>query len=182
MDIIAGGWWLENRGDGTFTPHRYMPASVSGGRIALMDVLGNGRLGVVAGQEVADWERKKIPLSPLVWFERPEDPRQVPWPMHVIDWVFCGHSLGVGDVNGDGEQEVVVGEHNPFWPYRSRCRLIAYRKADPRGIAWTKHVIDGRFEHHDGAKVVELAPGRTAILSHGWKDSIYVHLWEMDRG
>jgi hypothetical protein len=38
--------------------------------------------------------------------------------------------------------------------------------------------VDDRFEHHDGAKVIELEPGRFGIMSHGWRDSLYVHLWE----
>jgi hypothetical protein len=29
--------------------------------------------------------------------------------------------------------------------------------------------------------VFEPSPGRTAIASHGWKDSIYVGMWEAKR-
>ncbi len=177
-DIIAGPWWLENLGNGEFTPHRYAPQGIVVGRMALMSIAGSGRPDVVIGQEVADWQRKIIPLSPLVWVERPADPRAVPWPVHIIDWVFCAHSIGVGDIDGDGEDEVVCGEHNPFWPYRSRCRLLVYKKADPAGRSWKKLTLEDRFEHHVGAKVVPWTGGGQAILSHGWKDSIYVHLWE----
>ena len=55
-----------------------------------------------------------------------------------------------------------------------------YKKADPQGRSWYRHTIDDRFEHHDGTKVVELVPGKPAIISHGWKDSRYVHIWEAD--
>jgi hypothetical protein len=41
-------------------------------------------------------------------------------------------------------------------------------------------VLDDRFEHHDGTKVFEVAPGHLGIISHGWTDSRYVHLWEMN--
>jgi hypothetical protein len=177
-DIIAGPWWLENLGDGSFAPHRYAPEGIVVGRMGLMDIAGNGRLDVVIGQEVADWEGRTIPQSPLIWLERPADPRKVPWPTHVIDSVFCAHSIGVGDLDGDGESEIVCGEHNPFWPYRSRCRLMIFKKADSQGRSWKKYTLDDRFEHHVGAKVFEISPGRLAIASHGWKDSIYVHLWE----
>jgi hypothetical protein len=83
----------------------------------------------------------------------------------------------VADLYGDGQPELIVGEHDPFTPYRSRSRLMVYKKADPAGLTWRPYVIDDRFEHHDGTKVVELWPGRLGIVSHGWADSRYVHLW-----
>ena len=46
------------------------------------------------------------------------------------------------------------------------------------GIAWSRFPIDNRFEHHDGAKTVDLGAGRLAIISHGWQEQTYVHLWE----
>ena len=41
-------------------------------------------------------------------------------------------------------------------------------------------MLDDRFEQHDGAKVVELAPGKFGIIGHGWAESRYVHLWKAD--
>ncbi len=35
-----------------------------------------------------------------------------------------------------------------------------------------------QFEHHVGAKVFEVSPGKLGIASHGWRDTRYVHLWE----
>ncbi len=55
--------------------------------------------------------------------------------------------------------------------------MYVYKKADPAGRSWYRYTLDDRFEHHDGTKVVELHPGKPAIISHGWLDSIYVHLW-----
>lgn len=83
-----------------------------------------------------------------------------------------------GDLDGDGEIEVIVGEHDPFKPYRARYRLYVYKKAEPQGRAWARFPIDDRFEHHDGTKVFEVAPGRLAIVSHAWMDVKVVHLWE----
>ena len=55
--------------------------------------------------------------------------------------------------------------------------LLVYKQANADGTIWKQYVVDNRFEHHDGAKVVELWPGQLAIISHGWADSRYVHLW-----
>ena len=200
LDVVAGPYWLENVGDG-FRVHEvapgfaqaYVPLTDTGAgtgpvrsenadltisRVGVADVNGNGRPDIVVGQLGLDFELRVTPLSRLAWLEHPEEPRQSPWSVHVVDRVRCPHSLDVADLDGDGEVEIVVGEHDPFRPYRTRCRLLVYKKAEPGGRAWVRHVVDDRFEHHVGARVFEVAPGRLAIASHGWVDSRYVHLWE----
>jgi VCBS repeat protein/FG-GAP repeat protein len=176
-DIVAGSHWLENRGDGSFRPH-VIAEGFKVARLGIADINGDGRPDVVLGEEVLDFEKRVTPVSRVAWFENPPDPRQGPWLMHLVDAVRCPHSISVADLDGDGVAEIVCGEHDPFWPYRSQCRLLLYQRADPAGIAWKRQPLDDRFEHHDGAKSIELAPGRQGIISHGWTDSIYVHLWE----
>jgi hypothetical protein len=177
LDIVTGAWWLENMGNGSFKPHK-IAEGFSTARLVIADVNNNGRPDIVAGEEVLDFKNHKTPLSRLAWFENPGSPATDTWKMHVIDTLRCPHSLGAADLDGDSEVEIVCAEHDPFLPYHSECRLMVYKKADPLGRAWYRYTLDDRFEHHDGAKIFEVAPGRLAIASHGWVDNRYVHLWE----
>lgn len=175
LDVVAGHWWLENVGDGTFTP-RQLAQGFRTARVKVADVNGDGRLDVIIGEE--ELGEEAIPFTRVAWLEQLEDPRSGPWPADVIDTVRCPHSLGVADLDADGEPELVVGEHDKLYPYRSRSKLYVYKKAEPAGRAWYRYCLDDRFEHHDGAQIIELAPGRLGIISHGWAEGKYVHLWE----
>ncbi len=184
IDLVSGCWWFENRGDGTFAAHEVSaPGAFEGCRLGLMDVNGNGRLDIVAGEQLFDFEKKVAPLARLAWLEHPENPSNgQPWKRHVIDWLRCPHSVAVADLDGDGEPEVIAGEHDPFWPYRNQCRLYVYKKAYSDGSSWKRYQLDDRFEHHCGTLVTEFEPGRPVILSHGWQDKRYVHIWEAPAG
>ena len=178
LDVVAGTHWLENLGDGTFKAHKliddddFYPA-----RLRILDVDGDGQPEVVMGQEKMDYPTKFLPFSLLSYFKPGADIRQ-PWTAHAIDKVRCAHSIEAADLDGDGEIELIVGEHDPFNPYRHRARLYVYKKANEKASAWRRYTLPGEYEHHDGTKLIELTGGRYGIMSHGWKDNIYVHLWE----
>jgi hypothetical protein len=178
LDLVAGPYWLENHGDGTFEPHLLAEGFKGTSRVRVTDINGDGRPDVVLTEEAVDYQTRQASFARVAWLENTGDPRHKPFAVHVIDRVRSPHSLDVADLDGDGELELVVGEHDPFKEYRSQSRLYVYKKSDPKGRAWNRFVLDDRFEHHDGAKVFELAPGRLGIISHGWMDSLYVHLWE----
>ncbi|MGQ9686296.1 MAG: FG-GAP repeat domain-containing protein [Thiobacillaceae bacterium] len=178
LDVLAGPYWLENRGDGTFMPHQIVEGLYAA-RLRLADIDGDGRLEALMGEEVLDFEKHVAPLGKIAWFRPAQGNAAELWTMQAVDLIRCPHSLDAADLDGDGQLEIVAAEHDPFWPYRAQCRLIVYKRADPGGRSWVRHLVDDRFEHHDGAKVTKLAAGRWGIISHGWTDSRYVHLWEL---
>jgi hypothetical protein len=180
LDIVAGRWWLENTGDGTFLPHVICEEERDIARVRVADINGDGKREIVFVEEKLDYSVRRAFFAPVGYFAQPGDIR-TPWPMHVIDKVRSPHSLDLADLDGDGRLEVIVGEHDPFWPYRTRSRLLVYSPADPGAHAWKRFVVDGRFEHHDGTKIIDLGDGKLGIMSHGWTDTVYVHLWEVAR-
>ena len=185
LDIVAGPYWLENLGDGQFRPHLLIDPDLLQSanlkaicRIAIADINGNGRPDILFTVENVDWDVHKAFFSPVGWLENTGSPRDRKFNLHIIDKVRSPHSISVADLDGDGKMEVIVGEHDPFKPYRSESRLLVYKQADAHGIAWSRFPVDNRFEHHDGAKIIELSPGHLAIMSHGWMEPTYVHIWE----
>lgn len=92
------------------------PKSATLSSLAVGDVDGDGHQGVIMGEEKLDYETQSLPFSRLVSFKSGSDLR-APWNMHAIDTVRCPHSVDVADLDGDGELEIIVGEHDPFWPY-----------------------------------------------------------------
>jgi len=185
-EIIIGGkkgppnlFWYEF---GTWTRHDMADAPELEAGGVLLDVNGNGRLDVVAGQQING--RK------LFWFENPPDPTR-PWPVHVITDRFDKyHDQAVGDVDGDGEAELVF--------LSQKAGVLAYYKvpADPTVTPWPEdclHVIDDAvpFETEglwigdiDGDGAIELLAG-TSVYRRGadgnWKGEPFLVGYRMTR-
>jgi hypothetical protein len=91
-------FWYENRDSG-WARHdvgRAPDLSVGG---AFADLTGNGSQDLVTGQNLD---------TDLYWFEQPADPRD-PWPRRLVTDDFVKyHDVVVGDVDNDGDDEVVA--------------------------------------------------------------------------
>ncbi len=159
-DIVIGGkagpvnlFWYENptwqRHDIAFSP------GLEAGGVAI-DINGNGRLDIVAGQQYNGNE--------LYWFECPEDPAQ-PWPRHLIEDRFTKyHDQAIGDVDGDGEDEIVI--------ISQLSGVLGYYDIpkDPYAEPWPResfHLLaEGVAQHTEGLVVVDIdGDGENEIIA-----------------
>lgn len=148
---------------------------------ALADVDGDGREDLIVGQG--------IHYNDVYWFEQPEDPRE-PWPAHLLTDAFEKyHDIAVGDLDGDGEAEVVILSQaseticyydipdDPFeepWPME-HCHVVDNGRRI-EGVQLADIDGDGRIEIIAGTNIYHRADGdgtdwtREAITS-GWDDT-----------
>jgi hypothetical protein len=162
QDLLLGTKWLRNTG-GTWSPFTLNPTSGDPDRNRLADVNRDGRLDAVVG-----FEAISIP-GKLAWYEQPATATGT-WTEHVIGNPVGPMSIDVGDLDGDGDIDVVVGEHNLAAP--TSARLVIFENTDSAGGAWAEHVIYAGDEHHDGAQLVDIDnDGDLDVISIGWSHS-----------
>ena len=168
-------FWYENPG---WERHEIAKSHDLSIGASLGDLTGNGRADLVVGQNLD---------ADLYWFEQPSDPRET-WSRHLITDEFLKyHDTAVGDVDDDGEPEVVV--------LSQRSETVFYYDIppDPRQSPWPdeyRHTIaDGL--NVEGASITDIdGDGRAELLaganvfhrSNGsWEREVIADDWEWTR-
>jgi len=159
-DLVLGTQWLRQSPAGTWTPHPIrMPVGVPD-RHRMGDIDGDGRPDLVVGDKAISRRGK------LAWYAAGPDPTK-PWTEHVIGQFTGPMSIGLADMDGDGDLDIVLGEHDLRNPSSARLLWIENRTGD--GRTWVPHVIHTGDEHHDGALVVDVdGDGDLDVVSIGW--------------
>ena len=159
LDLLLGTKWLRNEND-VWNPYEINDTTDRPDRNRLADLNGDGRLDAVVGFEAISQPGK------LAWYEQGSSPTSA-WTEHVIATVIGPMSLDVSDMDGDGDIDVVLGEHNISDP--ASAKLYVFENTDGQGVDWTKHVVYMGDEHHDGAQIVDIdGDGDLDIISIGW--------------
>ena len=160
-DLMMGTRWLRNLSAG-FALDTIDADSAAPDRNRVADIDGDGWPDVVVGFEAIN-----VP-GPLRWYRNPGG-NDSGWTRHDIDEVVGPMSLDLGDLDGDGDMDVVVGEHNLKDP--ATARLLIYENLGA-GKSWKPHLVYTGDEHHDGAQLLDAdGDGDLDIVSIGWGHS-----------
>jgi hypothetical protein len=161
LDIFDGESWFRNEGTGLYT--RFALIGQRAGepdRNLLVDIDGDNDLDAIIG--FGD-----DPSGDVIWYEQLADSTAL-WSPHPIDKLTPSqaHSVDVADLDGDGINEVVVGEHrNPEVP---GLKLHVYKQRKDN-MGWIRYLVYEGDEHHDGAQLFDADnDGDLDIVSIGW--------------
>ena len=153
--------WYENPGQvgQPWKRHCVGSAHTEAGGV-LVDVNGSGRLDLIVGDPMDD--PPGYTNTKLYWFECPEDSTQR-WKPHVITDRFRKyHDQAIGDVDGDGEIEIVFASQG--------TQVVGYFDipADPTVSPWSEaclHIV-AKDTHVEGVSVADLdGDGENEILA-----------------
>lgn len=159
LDLLLGTKWVRND-NSTWQPFDLTLANTNPDRNCLADLNGDGRLDAIVGYEAISKQGK------LAWYEQNHSVTS-PWKEHLISEIIGPMSLDVEDMDGDGDLDVVAGEHNLDAP--SKARLFVFENSDGTGTSWITHLVHTGDEHHDGTQVVDIdGDGDFDIISIGW--------------
>jgi FG-GAP-like repeat len=173
VDLLLGTQWLRNDG-ASWTVFTLNPTAGMPDRNRLVDINKDGKLDAVVGFEAISIAGK------LAWYEQPANPTGT-WTEHIISNSAVGPmSLDVGDINKDGDSDVVIGEHNLSNP--ASARTVIFENQDGKGTNWTQHIVYTGDEHHDGTQLVDIdGDADLDIISIGWGHNL-VLLYENKSG
>ncbi len=180
-DLLEGHLWLRNDGEDRWVrvdlhaPTACCRDAADPGSVALpdrvvaADVNGDGRLDAVVTHE-------NDPANSVVWFEQPVDPAGL-WVRHVMasGGPYPLLSLDVADLDGDGDLDAVVGEHDVADAGHGTGRVL--ENVDGRGGQWASHVLSRDEEYHDGMQLADLdGDGDLDVFTIGWNhNNVVVH-------
>ena len=162
LDLFQAGNWLRNDGGSWTLFDTGITFNSLYDRNRLTDIDQDGDLDGVAGQIGTNEE--------VAWLEAPEDPTQL-WTKQVIDPLIDGTlSLGVADMDSDGDQDIIVGE------FLGDHKLFGFENDLCNSGGWIKHTIDeggDGLDHHDGSQLVDIDnDGDLDIVTIGWNQII----------
>ena len=166
--------WARNPGNGSGNWDVFVigsvPEAVWLDRSAAADLNGDGRADIVVTEE----NDGKLPNARAFWWEQPAAGATNPnWVRHLITTQYTMNSLDVGDVDRDGDMDLVMAEHRG-------TKRIAVWENDGHGN-FTPHLVDEGKESHLGARLADLdGDGDLDLVSIAYDAFKEIHLWRND--
>ena len=170
-DAKEVAWW-RNPGDGTADWARHdvgkLPDFFWPDRVAVADLDGDNRPDIVVTEENGKPDGAKA-----LWWHQPSAAEGTSWQRHLITTRGSLNSLSAADMNGDGNIDLVMGEH------RGALRTSVWINLG--GGHFVEQLIDRGHESHLGAQAVDLdGDGDLDIVSIAWDAPGTIHAWRND--
>ena len=140
LDLVGGGRWFEHIGDGIFRTH-LIEDSDRFSRVAAGQLVKGGPPEVVFAPGDRD--------GPVRWYERDDEA----WTAHDLpsNHLVHGHSIGIGDVNGDGHQDIFSAEMRQWGSQEDQRNPSARMRVfygDGKG-GFREQVVSRGFGNHE---------------------------------
>jgi VCBS repeat protein len=174
-DLTIGGRWFANPGaeGGSWAESVFAEWNMDA-VVRVADMNADGRLDVLMTEAESTGD--------VAWFEAPENPTGGGWPKHVIgSGLEKGHSLGVADLDNDGDMDVVTAEM-----HQSEDPDYVLAFINQGDGAWHRQELSERGSH--GIRLGDFdGDGDVDIFGANWKsvarDSLnWVEVWRNNLG
>ena len=173
VDLVVRGAWLRNPGnalarDGSrWTEHVIAASGVDANFKALVaDLDADGRADVLysSSEGTAD----------IAWHSHGGTP-QGTWTRHlIVAATNRAHTLQVADMDGDGDNDVVVGQmHTAPTP-----QVRVYYNTNGRATAWQVQLVDQQYGIHNGVVADIDGDGDFEIIGSNWTGNPPLQFWE----
>lgn len=169
-DILS---WYENPGNDyqEWIEHKIGNTVNAIDRVRIADLNGDGLPDVGVAEEQFPPEG---PTAYLFWFEQKESAERATWERHTVVEQWSLHNLDAGDVDRDGDVDLVTCEH------KGEDLKLQVWKNDGKGT-FSEVLIDQGKESHLGTQLCDLdQDGDLDIVSIAWDNFKFVHLWRND--